>query len=179
MKKGYKKLLEEANAEIEAVEAAEAIALHGRADITFVDLRDPREREREGSIPGAFSCPRGMLEFWVDPESPYAKPIFAEPKIFVFSAPAAGVRRLPPRRCRTWVWTTPATSRAASPPGGRLVGRSRKSRRRNNHRRNSSKTSPPITSAMPISSSRSVFSLKRKCDEAKVKTSSICPSART
>ncbi|MFZ3033959.1 MAG: rhodanese-like domain-containing protein [Parvibaculum sp.] len=84
MKKGYKKLLEEANAEIEAVEAAEAIALHGRADITFVDLRDPREREREGSIPDAFSCPRGMLEFWVDPESPYAKPVFAEPKIFVF-----------------------------------------------------------------------------------------------
>lgn len=84
MKKGYKKLLEEANAEVTAVEAADAIALHGRADTVFVDLRDPREREREGSIPDAFSCPRGMLEFWVDPESPYAKPIFAEPKKFVF-----------------------------------------------------------------------------------------------
>ena len=84
MKKGYKKLLEEANAEVTAVEAADAIALHGRADTVFVDLRDPREREREGSIPEAFSCPRGMLEFWVDPESPYAKPIFAEPKKFVF-----------------------------------------------------------------------------------------------
>ena len=84
MKKGYKQLLEEANAEVTAVEAADAIALHGRADTVFVDLRDPREREREGSIPEAFSCPRGMLEFWVDPESPYAKPIFAEPKKFVF-----------------------------------------------------------------------------------------------
>ena len=84
MKKGYKQLLEEANAEVTAVEAADAIALHGRADTVFVDLRDPREREREGSIPDAFSCPRGMLEFWVDPESPYAKPIFAEPKKFVF-----------------------------------------------------------------------------------------------
>jgi rhodanese-related sulfurtransferase len=84
MKKGIKKLLEEANAEIKAVDAAEAIALHGRADTVFVDLRDPREREREGSVPGAFSCPRGMLEFWVDPESPYAKPVFAEPKKFVF-----------------------------------------------------------------------------------------------
>jgi rhodanese-related sulfurtransferase len=49
-----------------------------------VDLRDPRELEREGTIPGAFHCPRGMLEFWVDPESPYHKPIFAEPKVFVF-----------------------------------------------------------------------------------------------
>lgn len=84
MKKGYKQLLEEANAEVTAVEAADAIALHGRVDTVFVDLRDPREREREGSIPEAFSCPRGMLEFWVDPESPYAKPIFAEPKKFVF-----------------------------------------------------------------------------------------------
>lgn len=84
MKKGIKKLLEEANAEIRAVEAAEAIALHGRADTVFVDLRDPREREREGSVPDSFSCPRGMLEFWVDPESPYAKPVFAEPKKFVF-----------------------------------------------------------------------------------------------
>jgi len=84
MKKGYKDLLDEANAEVEAVEVAEAMALLGRDDIAFVDLRDPREREREGSIPGAFSCPRGMLEFWVDPESPYAKPLFAEPRIFVF-----------------------------------------------------------------------------------------------
>jgi len=84
MKKGYKQLLEEANAEVTAVEPAPAMALRERADVVFVDLRDPREREREGSIPGAFSCPRGMLEFWVDPESPYAKPIFAEPKSFVF-----------------------------------------------------------------------------------------------
>ncbi len=44
----------------------------------FVDLRDPRELEREGKIPGAFHCPRGMLEFWIDPDSPYHKPIFAE-----------------------------------------------------------------------------------------------------
>ena len=83
MKKGYKKLLEEANAEVTAVEAADAIALHGRADTVFVDLRDPREREREGSIPDAFSCPRGMLEFWVDPESPYFKPVFGEGKTYI------------------------------------------------------------------------------------------------
>jgi rhodanese-related sulfurtransferase len=54
-------------------------------------LRDPREREREGVIPGAFSCTRGMLEFWIDPESPYHKPIFAEDKRFVFFC-AGGMR---------------------------------------------------------------------------------------
>ena len=84
MPKGYKDLLAEANAVITAIAPAEAQALAGRDDVLFVDLRDPREREREGSIPGAFSCPRGMLEFWIDPESPYAKPVFAEPKRFVF-----------------------------------------------------------------------------------------------
>lgn len=84
VKKGYKHLLDEAAAEVTAIAPAEALALRGRDDVVFVDLRDPREREREGTIPGAFSCPRGMLEFWVDPESPYAKPVFAEPKRFVF-----------------------------------------------------------------------------------------------
>jgi rhodanese-related sulfurtransferase len=84
MKKGYKALLREAEAQIAAVDVAEAIAIHASSGAVFVDLRDPREREREGGVPGAFSCPRGMLEFWVDPESPYAKPIFQEPKRFVF-----------------------------------------------------------------------------------------------
>ena len=50
----------------------------------FVDLRDVRELEREGMIPGAFHCPRGMLEFWIDPESPYHKDIFASGKSFIF-----------------------------------------------------------------------------------------------
>jgi rhodanese-related sulfurtransferase len=84
IKKGYKQLLAEANAEIETLTPADAIALHGRSDTVFVDLRDPREIAREGGIPGAFACTRGMLEFWIDPESPYAKPIFAEPRRFVF-----------------------------------------------------------------------------------------------
>ena len=60
------------------------MALHGREDVVFVDLRDPRELEREGRIPGAVHCPRGMLEFWIDPESPYHKPVFAQDKTFVF-----------------------------------------------------------------------------------------------
>ena len=82
--KGYKALLAEANAAVETVPAAEAVALVGRDDTVLVDLRDPRELEREGRIPGAFHCPRGMLEFWIDPESPYHKPVFADDKRFVF-----------------------------------------------------------------------------------------------
>jgi rhodanese-related sulfurtransferase len=84
IKKGYKQLLEEANAEIETLTAADAIAQHGAPDTVFVDLRDPREMDREGKMPGAFACTRGMLEFWIDPESPYGKPIFMEPRKFIF-----------------------------------------------------------------------------------------------
>jgi rhodanese-related sulfurtransferase len=84
VRKGYKALLEEANAVVETVPVDAALPLHGDDAVVFVDLRDPREIQREGRIPGAFSCPRGMLEFWIDPDSPYAKPVFQEPKRFVF-----------------------------------------------------------------------------------------------
>jgi rhodanese-related sulfurtransferase len=89
--RGYKTLLNEANAKIRTLPVGDALALHGREDVVFVDLRDPRELEREGRIPGAIHCPRGMLEFWVDPESPYHKPVFAQDKTFVFFC-AAGWR---------------------------------------------------------------------------------------
>jgi rhodanese-related sulfurtransferase len=82
--RGYKTLLDEANAKIRTLPIAEALALHGREDVVFVDLRDPRELEREGRVPGAVHCPRGMLEFWIDPESPYHKSVFAQDKTFVF-----------------------------------------------------------------------------------------------
>jgi rhodanese-related sulfurtransferase len=73
-----------ARARITEIPAAEAVRLHGDPDVLFVDLRDPRERDRSGFIPGAFHCPRGMLEFWVDPDSPYFKPVFGEEKRFIF-----------------------------------------------------------------------------------------------
>lgn len=82
--KHIKDMIAEANALIEMINPADARALHGREDVTFVDLRDYREITREGRIPGAFSCPRGMLEFWIDPESPYAKPVFQQDHRFVF-----------------------------------------------------------------------------------------------
>jgi rhodanese-related sulfurtransferase len=82
--RGYKAMVADANAAVETIPAADAVGLVGRNDVVLVDLRDPRELDREGRIPGAFHCPRGMLEFWIDPESPYHKPVFAEDKRFVF-----------------------------------------------------------------------------------------------
>ena len=69
-----KALIEEARASIETIPLEEAVPLLDDPSVLFVDIRDPRELEREGTIPGAFRAPRGMLEFWVDPESPYYKP---------------------------------------------------------------------------------------------------------
>jgi rhodanese-related sulfurtransferase len=83
-KLGYKELVAAAEARIKIISASEAIELLGSDDVVFVDLRDVRELKREGGIPGAFHCPRGLLEFWIDPESPYHHAVFAEPKEFVF-----------------------------------------------------------------------------------------------
>ncbi|GAB5468409.1 MAG: rhodanese-like domain-containing protein [Rhodospirillales bacterium] len=69
---------------IEEIETKDAIAMVGDPAVVIVDLRDVRERQRGGYIPGSFHCPRGMLEFWVDPSSPYFKDIFGEDKTFVF-----------------------------------------------------------------------------------------------
>lgn len=89
LKSSIKQMVAEANAEITTVPVAEARAMISRDDVVFVDLRDPRELERDGKIPGAFHCPRGMLEFWVDPESPYHKPVFSSGKRFVFYCASA------------------------------------------------------------------------------------------
>jgi rhodanese-related sulfurtransferase len=83
MKKSVKSMVDDAMSVIRSYSVEEAQELHGRDDVQFVDLRDVRELEREGIIPGAFHAPRGMLEFWVDPESPYHKPVFASGKQFV------------------------------------------------------------------------------------------------
>jgi rhodanese-related sulfurtransferase len=88
---GYKALVDAANSEVETLPTAEAIKLAGRADVVLVDIRDIRELQREGKVPGAFHCPRGMLEFWIDPQSPYHKKVFAEDKRFVFFC-AGGLR---------------------------------------------------------------------------------------
>jgi rhodanese-related sulfurtransferase len=88
---GYKALCEAAEREIETVPADEAIARARGGDVVLVDIRDIRELQREGRVPGAFHCPRGMLEFWIDPDSPYHKPVFAQDKSFLFFC-AGGLR---------------------------------------------------------------------------------------
>lgn len=83
LRKGFRQLLAEAQDKAPAISVAEAHKRCGDADTLFVDVRDVRELEREGMIPGAFHAPRGMLEFWVDPDSPYYKPVFTEDKTYI------------------------------------------------------------------------------------------------
>src|SRR6202789_4576298 len=86
--RGVKAPVDEAKPESEALGVADAIKAAQGDNVVIVDIRDPREIERDGKIPGAFSCTRVMLAFWIDPASPYAKPVFQQDKKFVF--PCAG-----------------------------------------------------------------------------------------
>jgi rhodanese-related sulfurtransferase len=81
--KGYRQLLAEAGARIRTLSLDEARRKLDDPQVVFVDVRDVRELEREGLIPGALHAPRGMLEFWVDPQSPYYKEVFGSGKEFV------------------------------------------------------------------------------------------------
>lgn len=83
IRKSVHQMVLEASQEIETLTVDEARALLGQPGVTFIDLRDPRELWREGGIPGAVNVPRGMLEFWIDPASPYHKPCFASGDRFV------------------------------------------------------------------------------------------------
>ena len=89
LKIGYQALINGAMAQIETVPLDQAQELLSDSDTVFVDLRDVRELEREGMIPNALHAPRGMLEFWVDPDSPYYKPIFGEGKRLVLYCASA------------------------------------------------------------------------------------------
>ena len=82
--KGVAALCAEAQAEIETWPIDKAKQHLGDEAVVFVDVRDVRELWREGTIPGAVHAPRGMIEFWVDPESPYARELFQSGKRFVF-----------------------------------------------------------------------------------------------
>lgn len=91
MKIGYKALVDQASAQITTYTVAQARAKMDDPAVLLVDVRDARELEREGIVPGAFHAPRGMIEFWVDPESPYFKPVFGEEREYIFFC-AAGWR---------------------------------------------------------------------------------------
>jgi rhodanese-related sulfurtransferase len=87
--KGIKELLEVADKETETLCVEEVINFINDDNYLIIDVRDYREIKREGKIPGAFSCPRGMLEFWIDPKSPYHKDIFNKKKIYIFYCASA------------------------------------------------------------------------------------------
>lgn len=89
LKTGYQELIARAMAEIETVPLEQAKKLLADPNTVFIDIRDVRELEREGMIPNAFHAPRGMLEFWVDPDSPYYKPIFTDGKRYVLYCASA------------------------------------------------------------------------------------------
>ena len=77
-------MVAQARTRIEEVETADLIAAMHDENTVIIDLRDIRERHRSGYIPNSFHAPRGMIEFWVDPDSPYHKGVFAQNKTFVF-----------------------------------------------------------------------------------------------
>lgn len=76
--KGVRELVAEASRKIQTLSLQEATERLGKDNVVFVDIRDVRELWRDGKVPGAVHAPRGMLEFWFDPDSPYHKPLFAE-----------------------------------------------------------------------------------------------------
>jgi rhodanese-related sulfurtransferase len=89
LKLGYQELITQAMTQIETLPLEQAKKLLNDENVIFVDIRDVRELEREGMIPNAFHAPRGMLEFWVDPDSPYYKPVFGEGKRLVLYCTSA------------------------------------------------------------------------------------------
>lgn len=89
LKIGYQELIAQAMASIETISVEKAQTMLEDPETVFVDIRDVRELERDGMIPNALHAPRGMLEFWVDPESPYYKPIFGEGKRLILYCASA------------------------------------------------------------------------------------------
>jgi rhodanese-related sulfurtransferase len=91
LKKTVKSMVAEAKSKINEIDAKDAIKFFNDENVIFIDIRDIRERQKLGFIPGSFHAPRGMLEFWIDPESPYFKDIFNTNKKYIFHC-AAGWR---------------------------------------------------------------------------------------
>jgi rhodanese-related sulfurtransferase len=85
LKLSSEQMVQNARARITEIETPDLIAMLDDPEVVVIDIRDVRERQRSGYIPGSFHAPRGMIEFWIDPDSPYFKDIFAQNgKKFVF-----------------------------------------------------------------------------------------------
>jgi rhodanese-related sulfurtransferase len=81
--KSVEQMVEEARQHIVNLEPQEAKRRVDEENALLVDIRDIRELQRDGTIPGAYHAPRGMLEFWIDPESPYYKDVFGADREFI------------------------------------------------------------------------------------------------
>ena len=88
--KTVKEMLEQANSRVKAVSAQEAMRLMNDPDTAFVDIRDSAELLRDGKIPGAIHVNRGMLEFALDPSSPYHNAVFSSGKSILFYCASGG-----------------------------------------------------------------------------------------
>ena len=84
IKRTVEQMVADANKEVEEISINDAKALVGREDVLFIDIRDIRELAKTGRVSGARHVPRGMLEMWIDPDTPYHREFFAEDKKFVF-----------------------------------------------------------------------------------------------
>jgi len=84
IKHSVKQMVADANKEVEEISIADARPLIGQEDVLFIDIRDIREVAKTGRITGARHVPRGMLEMWIDPDTPYHRSFFAEEKKFIF-----------------------------------------------------------------------------------------------
>lgn len=84
LKKTSADMVSDARARIEEIETPTLIEMLNDPDVVIVDIRDVRERQRSGFIPGSVHAPRGMVEFWIDPDSPYFKDVFGQDKKYVF-----------------------------------------------------------------------------------------------
>ena len=102
---------------ISQVSVHEAAELQRLDSAILIDLRDVRELQKMGVVPRAFHAPRGMLEFWADPDSPYHKPVFRTDTRWCCSAPPACARHRRRARCRIWACKTSSTWKGASPNG--------------------------------------------------------------
>ena len=100
MKKGIKDLLAEATLQIKTYEVEEAKNQLGREEVVFLAVRDEPELHSEGKIPGAVHASRGMLEYYIDPESPYHKDVFDEEKEFIFYCKSGGRSALAAQRAK-------------------------------------------------------------------------------
>jgi rhodanese-related sulfurtransferase len=90
MMKSVKELVAEANSHVKTIPAGEATSLLQNPGVVFIDIREAAELQREGKIPGAVHAPRGMLEFYIDPASPYHNPVFASGKKLLFYCAGGG-----------------------------------------------------------------------------------------